>query len=114
MSDKFSTGQSCDLDRLRADLANRMADLLIDISHLMAAKPITAPPLSLEYQQTAATSNLDRWLSIKDVIAITSFSRAHIYRLAANGAFPQPQKRGTRSVWPESAVRIYLESFKAA
>ena len=57
------------------------------------------------------TTDRGGFLTIKDVIAATTFSRATIYRKIAADEFPQQVKLSTRRVgWWERDVQAWAES----
>jgi len=52
-----------------------------------------------------------RLLSMRDVIALTTYSRPSIYRLVAAGQFPKPLKLGdVKIAFRESEVLAWLDS----
>jgi prophage regulatory protein len=56
-------------------------------------------------------SDGERFISMKAVCAITSWSRTSIYRLIAQDAFPAPVKLGAQRIaFKESEVRAYVAS----
>ena len=51
----------------------------------------------------------DRLLHLREVIALTGFSRSSIYRKMRDGSFPEPLKIGVRAVrWRESEIEAWL------
>ena len=57
----------------------------------------------------------DRLLRRRDVERITGMSRASIYRLMQEGAFPRPVKVGSTAVrWKESDIAAWIESLPVA
>lgn len=53
---------------------------------------------------------VDWILGFREVMAITGFSRASIYRLISEGQFPAPAKIGSRKVgWKTSQINNWLE-----
>jgi prophage regulatory protein len=65
-------------------------------------------------EHVAASVSADRFeiraLSLKDVVRLTSLSRAHIYQLISAGCFPIPAKIGRRSVWHGHEVAEWIEA----
>ena len=60
------------------------------------------------------TERLERLLTNKQLIAEINISRATIYRLLRNGAFPKPIRIGPRSTrWLESDIKAWLADRKA-
>ena len=52
---------------------------------------------------------MDRWITRKQVEALTLLSRSTIYRLMRAGRFPLPKKVSDRAVrWSESEVREWM------
>ena len=62
----------------------------------------------------SAIESIARALSIKDVVRLTSLSRAHIYLLISEGKFPAPAKIGRRSIWHGQEVAAWIEARFAA
>ncbi|MEK7454699.1 MAG: AlpA family phage regulatory protein [Pseudomonadota bacterium] len=63
------------------------------------------------------TTNPDRFLSQKEVMAHTSLSRMTIYRMRQTGDFPSPvylNKQRTRVAWRESELLQWMQSRVAA
>lgn len=57
----------------------------------------------------------DRMLRRREVEHLTGFSRAHIYRLMAEGAFPRPYQLSARAVgWKQSEIAEWMASREAA
>ena len=52
-----------------------------------------------------------RLLKVEDVLSLIPISRAKLYRLIADGAFPKPRKIGAAAFWPKAAVVAWLEDF---
>ena len=53
----------------------------------------------------------ERFISLRDVLARTSLSKTHTYRLIGAGAFPRPVPLGPRRVaFVESEVNEWLQS----
>lgn len=53
-------------------------------------------------------------LKLKDVIAMTSLSKASIYRQLKEGTFPAPVRLGPRAVsWILSEIEEWIESKKS-
>ena len=51
----------------------------------------------------------DHLLHLREVIALTGFSRSSIYRKMRDGSFPEPLKIGVRAVrWRESEIKAWL------
>ena len=51
----------------------------------------------------------ERLLPVSAVTERTSFSRAHIYEMIKQGAFPRPVRISpNRIAWPESAVAAWI------
>jgi prophage regulatory protein len=60
---------------------------------------------------SSSPSDSERFISMKAVCAITSWSRTSIYRLIAQDAFPVPVKLGAQRIaFKESEVRNYVAS----
>jgi prophage regulatory protein len=60
---------------------------------------------------SSSPSDSERFISMKAVCAITSWSRTSIYRLIAQDAFPVPVKLGAQRIaFRESEVRNYVAS----
>jgi prophage regulatory protein len=60
---------------------------------------------------SATTTSDERLLSMKQVCQMTSWSRASIYRLIDDDAFPMPVRLGEfRIAFRESQVRAYIAS----
>jgi prophage regulatory protein len=57
-----------------------------------------------------AIEPITRALPIKEVVRLTSLSRAHIYLLISEGKFPAPAKIGRRSIWHGQEVELWLEA----
>ena len=56
-----------------------------------------------------------RLLSMRDVVALTTYSRPSIYRLVAAGHFPKPLKLGdVKIAFRESEVLAWLDSRRRA
>jgi prophage regulatory protein len=49
-----------------------------------------------------------RAISLKQVMELTSLSKAHIYALIARREFPAPGKVGKRSIWPSNEIDDWL------
>ena len=58
--------------------------------------------------------NIDRLLSLQEVIELTGMSRATVYRRIGDGSFPYPVKNGRMSRWPASEVDRFIEAAKAS
>lgn len=53
----------------------------------------------------------DRFIRIRDVIALTGLSRSQVYKLASDGAFPLPVKLSDRCVaWLHSEVDRWMQA----
>ena len=53
----------------------------------------------------------DRFLPMRAVLAITSYSRTHVYRLIAAGLFPASVPLGPHRVaWVESEVQAWVDA----
>lgn len=54
----------------------------------------------------------DRWLKMRAVQELTSYSRSTIYRLMVKAGFPRPRRLGVagRVVWSEREVRAWMEA----
>lgn len=48
--------------------------------------------------------------SVKDVMALTTFSRATLYKFQKTHGFPKPRKISTRSVWIMREVEEWMAS----
>ena len=59
-------------------------------------------------------TNIDRLLSLREVIQLTGMSRATVYRRMGDGSFPCPVKNGRMSRWPASEVDRFIEASKSA
>ncbi len=46
----------------------------------------------------------EKFLTLKEVLARTSLSRSHTYRLIAEGTFPKSVALGARRMWLESEI----------
>ncbi len=46
----------------------------------------------------------ERFLPLREVLARTSLSRSHTYRLIAEGTFPKSVALGSRVAWLESEI----------
>ena len=70
----------------------------------------TAAPASTGPVPTyVAPPQLERLLTVQQVQLATSFSRTTIYRMVADGTFPEPMKIGkARIAWRSSAVRDWM------
>ncbi len=55
-----------------------------------------------------------RLLPLREVLARTSLSRSHTYRLIAEGTFPKSVALGHRRAWVESEIESWLEARIAA
>lgn len=55
-----------------------------------------------------ATTEL-KLLSIHDVVRDVSLSRAQVYKLLAEGAFPQPVAVGRSSRWRSDEIEAWIE-----
>lgn len=66
----------------------------------------TAAPASIGHVLTyVAPPPLERLLTVQQVQLATSFSRTTIYRMVANGTFPEPMKIGkSRIAWRSSMI----------
>ena len=51
-----------------------------------------------------------RLLHIREVLARTSFSRTHVYRLMGLGQFPKSVKLGARTAWIESEIQEWIDA----
>lgn len=49
-------------------------------------------------------------LNLKQVVALTKLSRAHVYALIARGLFPAPGKIGRKSIWDGREIEHWLEA----
>ena len=49
-------------------------------------------------------------LDLKQVVALTRLSKAHIYGLIAQGLFPVPAKVCRRSIWDSREVENWLDA----
>lgn len=50
-----------------------------------------------------------RLLRLPEVLNLTGLSRTTLYRLAANGEFPEPRRIAARAVaWPSSEVEQWI------
>lgn len=59
----------------------------------------------------ATTSELKALaLSLRDVVRVTSLSRAHVYALIVKGNFPAPAKVGRRSIWDANEVEAWVRA----
>ena len=53
----------------------------------------------------------DRFLRRKEVCALLSISKSHLYKLISEGKLPAPRKLGTRtSVWLSSKVYAAMQT----
>lgn len=58
---------------------------------------------------------LERFLSMREVVTLTTYSRPSIYRLEAAGKFPKRLKIGDNKIaWRESDVLAWFASRKVA
>ncbi len=58
-----------------------------------------------------STKSGDRLLCLKEVIALTTYQRASIYRKMQDGSFPKQVKIGARAVrWRESEIDAWVAS----
>lgn len=48
-------------------------------------------------------------IRVEDVMTLTGWSRANVYKKIANGEFPGPMSLGHRLVWPQNMVFEWLE-----
>lgn len=48
--------------------------------------------------------------SVKDVMAVTTLSRASVYKFMKNNGFPKPRKISTRSVWLMAEVEQWMQA----
>lgn len=56
-----------------------------------------------------------RFLAARDVVKLTSLSRAHIYRLVSEGTFPKPvHVDGRRVAWVQGEVEAWMRGRLAA
>jgi predicted DNA-binding transcriptional regulator AlpA len=53
-------------------------------------------------------------LRISDVVTRLRVSKATIYRLVNQGAFPKPFLLGSSSVWDEGEINAHIQKLKAA
>jgi prophage regulatory protein len=51
-----------------------------------------------------------RLLTLEGVLALTSFSKNHIYSMVKTGDFPAPAKFGRASRWSEAEVSEWITS----
>lgn len=57
----------------------------------------------------------DRWFRIGEVTALLGLSEATIYRMLAQGEFPQPVRISSRTVrWRESVMRKWMQERERA
>lgn len=54
------------------------------------------------------TATNDRFISLIDVMRLTSLRKAFIYTLMARGTFPKAIKIGRKSVWLEREVQDFI------
>ena len=54
----------------------------------------------------------DKLLRSKTVLDQFQVSRAHWYKLIAEGIAPKPIKLGTRSFWSQNEISAFIESVK--
>ena len=66
------------------------------------------------YRSHSANADPDYLIRLSEVMAMTSLSRATIYRMVGRGEFPQPTKCGSASRWPLSEVAGFVEARKSA
>jgi prophage regulatory protein len=58
-----------------------------------------------------ASENTDaRTLTLKQVVELTSLSKAYVYKLIALGLFPAPAKVGRKSMWLAREVSAWVEA----
>jgi len=52
-----------------------------------------------------------KWLTMKDLIAITGFSKSFIYQRINDGTFPKPLKVcGSSNRWTVETIREWMEA----
>jgi prophage regulatory protein len=66
------------------------------------------------YADTAAPAQPDRLLKLRHVLEVTALSRATLYRMMEQGAFPRPVKFGRASRWVASEIAGYIEACRRA
>jgi prophage regulatory protein len=72
--------------------------------------PSTLPPRIEAAQMTAAPKSLRRFYTVREVTAITSLSRATLYRKMAKGSFPLPvQISENRVAWDKRVIDEWCE-----
>ncbi|RID91900.1 AlpA family phage regulatory protein [Gemmobacter lutimaris] len=54
-----------------------------------------------------------RFMRIKEIEALTSLSRATIYRMISSGSFPAQIKIGHNSVWRDDLVQRWMDEAQA-
>ena len=58
--------------------------------------------------------HLDRFLGMREVLALLSVSRSTLNRWIREGAFPRPVKLGKRAVrWRRSDIEHWLKKFRS-
>ena len=73
-------------------------------------RPKDAEGTAMEMQEIFISPG-DRFIRIRDVIALTGLSRSQVYKLASDGAFPLPVKLSDRCVaWLHSEVDRWMQA----
>ena len=73
-------------------------------------KPRLSGP-ARNFALSPSSDNSDaRTLTLKQVIGLTSLSKAYIYELIALGLFPAPAKVGRKSLWLAREVNAWVEA----
>jgi prophage regulatory protein len=63
------------------------------------------------FAPSPSSDNSDaRTLSLKQVVDLTSLSKAYIYQLITLGLFPAPAKVGRKSLWLAREVSCWVEA----
>lgn len=95
--------------RLQKQSGNRRAASFSDTA-AEAVRTVPSCPSS-----ATAIERIDRLIPMAELCAITSFSKASIYRKIAEGTFPAPLKIGaSRVAWRSSQVESWILACGAA